>query len=129
MRLFLILLTLCFTVSAFSQTVITYDHVKTKEGEFDNYISFVEKNWMVIRQKAKEKGIVVDYRYEILRTDSSDVILITQYKNDSAFQNRDKIFLDIYKQYFPNGPVLVNGKRMSHLAEVTRSHEVRQKSN
>ena len=126
MKLLISLFLFVWCVTATAQTVTTMDYVKTKPGEFDNYVEFLKKNWVVAREKAKEKGFVVSFRFVTNPKDSvQDVTLITEYKDSAAYKNREKIFQQIFKEYFPNGPVLVNGKRSKDMAEIRTSKEVR----
>ena len=114
------------SLTVIGQTVTTTDYVKTKPGEFDNYVEFLKKNWVVAREKAKEKGFVVSFRFVTNPKDSvQDVTLITEYKDSATYKDREKIFQQIFKESFPNGPVLVNGKRSKDMAEIRMSKEMK----
>lgn len=126
MKLLFALLLSSLTCSAFSQTIVAVDYVKTKPGEFNNYIEFLKKNWVLAREKAKEKGHVVSFQYLTSKEDSAwDITLMTEYKDSATYKNREKIFQQIFKEYFPNGPVLVNGKRSKDMAEIKMSKEMK----
>lgn len=126
MKLAFLLLFFIFSSIVTAQTVTAVDYVKTKPGEFDNYVEFLKKNWVVAREKAKEKGFVVSFQFVTNPKDSvHDVTLMTEYKDEAAYKDREKIFQQIFKEYFPNGPVLVNGKRSKDMAEIKMSKEVK----
>ena len=125
MRSFLLFVTLIFTFAAASQNITTIDYVKTKPGEQTDYIQFLEKNWIVAREKAKEKGFILSYKYEITNTDTlADIRLITVYRDKLAFDDRENIFKQIFKEYFPNGAILINGKRSRDMADIKLSKEM-----
>lgn len=120
----LLLIAASFFTSA--QTVVAVDYVKTKPGEFDNYIEFLKKNWVLAREKAKEKGFIVSYQYLTNRQDTAwDITLMTEYKDEATYNDREKIFQKIFKEYFPNGPILVNGKRSKDMADIKMSKEMK----
>ena len=117
---------LLYSFVSFSQPVIALDYVKTKPGEFDNFIEFLKKNWVVAREKAKEKGFILSFEYQTQRGDTGwDITLVTEYKDEIAYKGREKIFQQIFKEYFPNGPVLVNGKRSKDMADIKGSREIK----
>lgn len=126
MKLLFSLLLFSFAFAASSQTVTAVDYIKTKPGEFDNYIEFLKKNWVVARDKAKEKGYIVSFQYLTNREDTSwDVTLMTEYKDEATYKEREKIFQQIFKEYFPKGAVLVNGKRSKDMADIKMSKEMK----
>lgn len=115
-----------FSFHSIAQTVTAVDYVKTKPGEFNNFIEFLKKNWVVAREKAKEKGFIVSFEYITNRQDTAwDVTLRTEYRDEATYKDREKIFKEIAKEYFPNGPVLVNGKRSKDMAEIKMSKELK----
>lgn len=123
-----ILTTIFFLLSfsVFSQPVIAVDYVKTKPGEFDDFVEFLKKNWVVAREKAKEKGFILSFEYQTNPKDTGwDITLVTEYKDETAFKEREKIFQQIFKEYFPNGPVLVNGKRSRDMADIKGRKEIK----
>lgn len=126
MKFFFTVLSISFAISSWAQTVTAVDYVKTKPGEFDNFIGFLKINWVVAREKAKEKGAIVSFQYISNRDDTAwDIILMTEYKDEATYKDRDKIFQQIFKEYFPNGPVMVNGKRSRDMADVKMSKEIK----
>lgn len=129
MKTILFSLFISLSINVYSQTVTTIDQVKTKPGQFDDYITFLEKNWVIARQKAKEKGYIISFKYSVNRQDTlSDVSLVTEYRDDEAYKNRENIFKEIYRETFPNGPILVNNKRSKDMAEIISSKEIKKTS-
>ncbi len=129
MRLTLLLLILSFTITSLSQTITTIDYVKTKPGEHHDYLLFVQKNWVVAREKAKDIGYIISFRYDVNRLDTfADVTLITVYRNESTFVQRENIFKDIFKEFFPDGAILINGKRSRDMADIRMSKEMRKEN-
>ena len=126
MKFLLTVLIISIAISSWAQTVTAVDYVKTKPGEFDNFIGFLKQNWVVAREKAKEKGAIVSFQYTSNREDTAwDIILITEYKDEETYKSRKKIFQQIFKEYFPNGPIMVNGKRSKDMADIKMSKEIK----
>jgi len=126
MKYLLTILIISIAISSLAQTVTAVDYVKTKPGEFDNFIVFLKQNWVVAREKAKEKGAIVSFQYTTNRDDTAwDIILMTEYKDEETYKSRKKIFQEIFKEYFPNGPVMVNGKRSKDMADIKMSKEIK----
>ena len=130
MKFFLSVFFISFVFVSAAQTVTAIDIVQTKPGEFDNYIEFLKKNWVVAREKAKEKGFIISFQFIDKRQDSArdisgDIVLMTEYKDEATYKEREKIFQQIFKENFPNGPVLVNGKRSKDLADIKSSNTLK----
>src|SRR5688572_31885427 len=126
MKYLLTILIISIAISSLAQTVTAVDYVKTKPGEFDNFIVFLKQNWVVAREKAKEKGAIVSFQYTTNRDDTAwDIILMTEYKDEETYKSRKKIFQEIFKEYFPNSTVMVNGKRSKDIADIKMSKEIK----
>lgn len=88
------------TPTASTDTVLAVDVLQTLPGEQANYLQFIELNWKAARAAAMEEGAVVDY--EVLVREPSpqgwDVVLITEYASEEAYNNREEIFAKLFER-------------------------------
>ena len=86
--------------------VWTMEVIKVKLGKFGPTLSYLDDNWVRIREEAKRQGAVLDY-HRIAeegvseREDDQNIILLTEYKNHAAYNSREKLFASIVKK-LPN---------------------------
>lgn len=87
----------------------TIDFVKIKDGKRDEAIYFYENNWRFYRAEAVKRGVIDSYELIDARSDKDsafDLILITRYRSEEQFKNRETAFDPIIKELTPNGPFL-----------------------
>jgi len=87
----------------------TIDFVKIKDGKRDEAIYFYENNWRFYRAEAVKRGLIDSYELIDARSDREttfDLILITRYRGEEQFKNRETAFDPIIKELTPNGPFL-----------------------
>lgn len=96
-----LLLTACQTVAPSdpSGTVLAIDFMRTLPGEQADYLRFVDLNWRPARAAAQDEGHVA--RFEVLVRppqdgEDWDVMLVTEYANETAYANREAIFADLF---------------------------------
>jgi len=88
---------LLMSVNVFAQSASVWavDFVKTKGGRQADYLQFIEQNWAKARAFMKEKGIVSNYQVLSLSQNQAaewDVLLMTEYKDSSAYEKREAVF-------------------------------------
>jgi hypothetical protein len=81
--------------------VWTMEFLKVKPGKFWATMGYLDDNWMRVRQEAKHQGAVLDYR-RIAEEDGAEgnqtIVLLTEYKNQAAYDGREKLFTSILKK-------------------------------
>jgi hypothetical protein len=80
------------------------EFVKVKPGMFAATMGYLDNNWIRWRAEAKRQGAVLNYN-RVAGEDSSnsdwDILLMTEYKNQAAYDGREKLFNSIL-QRLPN---------------------------
>jgi hypothetical protein len=112
-----------FTPNAYSQdrsTVWAVDFVKTKDGHFEDYLKFIEANWVKARKEAQKQGYIVSYKVLTLSSNAEwDVLLITEYANISKYDAREENFKKVFETIRQGkGPVLINGLGARDLSDI-----------
>ncbi|GAB5520074.1 MAG: hypothetical protein RhofKO_23250 [Rhodothermales bacterium] len=80
-------------------SVYAVDLVRTFPGAQGAYLRSIEANWANARRLVQAQGEVLSYQAFVLRTDSSaawDVMLMTEYRDSSAFANREATFQAVF---------------------------------
>lgn len=106
------------------KSVFTVDFAKAKEGEYENYLKFLKLNWFEARRIARKRKQIKSFQLLVLpETEKSDwnFILITEYGNQSQFDEREKNFGLIFKQ---RGVKLIDGKSSRDMADIVISKDV-----
>jgi hypothetical protein len=82
------------------------EFIKVKPGRFGPTLGYLDDNWVRIREEAKRQGAVLDY-HRIAeegvseRENDQTIILLTEYKNQAAYDGRERLFASILRQ-LPN---------------------------
>src|SRR2546421_6259706 len=87
--------------------VWTMEILKVMPGRFGPTLGYLDDNWMRIREEAKRQGTVLSYhRIAEQSTSESDpnIVLLTEYKNQAAYDARGKLYSSIFKQLPGNSP-------------------------
>ena len=80
--------------------VWTMEILKVMPGRFGPTLGYLDDNWMRIREEAKRRGAVLSYhRIAEQSTSETDpnIVLLTEYKNQAAYDARGKLFSSIFK--------------------------------
>ena len=84
--------------------VWTMEFIKVKPGMFGLTLGYLDDNWMRVREEAKHQGAILIY-HRIAeqggKESDGNVVLLTEYKNHTAYDAREKLFDSIRKQ-LPN---------------------------
>ena len=73
-------------------TVIVVTAVKVMDGQFENYMEYLNGTWRKSMGASKETGLVADYRVYSAQAhdaDEADLYLVTTYPNMAAFDGID----------------------------------------
>lgn len=108
---YLFILFVFMSFSGTSQTITVMDFVQVKENRRAEAIYFYEHNWKLYRDIALKKGFILSYRLEEVVSDSAgsfNLVLITEYRDSSYFQNSETNFREILSTARPNDPLLLN---------------------
>ena len=98
----------------------TMEVLKVQPGMFGATLGYLDNDWMRVRAEAKRQGAVLTY-YRIADQDSrdQDIMLLTEFKNESAYEAREKLFSSIRKQ-LPDNASAVMPLKQSELFETVR---------
>ncbi|MDQ1409232.1 MAG: hypothetical protein QOJ41_967 [Acidobacteriaceae bacterium] len=87
--------------STTDKPVWALEFVRVKPGMFAATMGYLDDNWIRLRAEAKRQGAVLNY-HRVAGEDSSDtdwdILLMTEYKNQAAYDGREKLFESILKQ-------------------------------
>ncbi|MGE3465783.1 MAG: TlpA family protein disulfide reductase [Pyrinomonadaceae bacterium] len=90
---------------------VTMDFVKIKDGRRAEAMFYYEKNWKVLREAALKKGIIHSYELVEAKSETSnafDLVMVTRYRGEEQFRDREKNFEPLLRARGPDGPVLKN---------------------
>jgi hypothetical protein len=80
--------------------VWTMEVIKVKAEMFGSTLGYLDDNWMRVREEAKRQGAIVSY-YRIAegsRDSDRSILLLTEFKNPTAYARREELFASIRKQ-------------------------------
>jgi ribosomal protein S25 len=89
--------------------VWTMESMKVKPGMFGITLGYLDDNWMRIREEAKRQGAVLSYQRiaeEGSQESDREIVLLTEYKNQAAYEAREKLFSSIRKEV-PNNRFVI----------------------
>lgn len=94
-----------------SRSIILMDVVEVPVARRVEAIYYFENNWKLFREVAMEKGLIKSYRLMEVNHENSDhleLILTTEFSNETQLELVEENFEPIMKAARPNGPVLLN---------------------
>jgi hypothetical protein len=101
----------------------TMEVLKVQPGMFSTTLGYLDNDWMRVRAEAKRQGAVLIY-YRIAGQDSREndqnIMLLTEFKNATAYDAREKLFSSIRKQ-LPDNASAVMPLKQSELFETVRT--------
>jgi len=113
-RIFYIVVTIVSSTMSMAQPshpIIIMDVVEVPVARREEAIYYFENNWKLFREVAMEKGLIRSYRMMEVDHENSDhleLILTTEFSNDTQFEQVEENFEPIMKAVRPNGPILLN---------------------
>jgi hypothetical protein len=126
---------LCFTAVAHAQSpsvlvldkpVWTLEFIKAKPGKLGLALGYLDEHWMRVREGAKQQGSVLNpHRISELAAripgampgDPDTILLLTEYKNLKAFQEREAVFASIAERLPKTPPDVLSPSNPDELYE------------
>src|ERR1700730_3244145 len=114
------------------QPVWALEFIKVKPGMFAATMGYLDDNWIRLRAEAKRQGAVLNYnrvadqtRVRLPGQESSnndwDILLMTEYKNQTAYDGREKLFDSILKRLPNNTSEVIKGYKKEELFQSVKS--------
>ena len=109
------------------------EFVKVKPGTFGPTMVFLDDNWIRVRAEAKRQGVVLAYNRiagerhmlfpakESSNEDDWDILLMTEYKNQAAYDGREKLFTSILKRLPDNTAGIIQRYKKEDLFESVKT--------
>jgi hypothetical protein len=72
------------------------EFIKVLPGKFGPTLSYLDDNWMPIREEAKRPGTVLSYH--LIAEKAPQKATRTEYENQSAYGARGELFASIFEQ-------------------------------
>jgi hypothetical protein len=100
------------------------EFVKAKPGMFAATMGYLDDNWLRLRAEAKRQGAVLTYN-RVAGEESSnsdwDILLMTEYKNQAAYNGREKLFDSILKRLQDNTSDVIKGYKKEELFQSVKT--------
>ena len=100
------------------------EFVKVKPGMFAATMGYLDDNWLRLRAEAKREGAVLNFN-RVAGEESSnsdwDILLMTEYKNQSAYDGREKLFDSILKRLPNNTSEVIKGYKKEELFQSVKT--------
>ena len=106
-RIVLLCLSL-FAAPAFAQdsaytegAVVQVSSIKVVDGQFENYLAYLQKNWKGVMEEAKKAGYVIDYgvyRNDAHNPQEPDLYLVVTYPNMATLDGMQAKMAPIMKK-------------------------------
>jgi hypothetical protein len=100
------------------------EFVKVKPGMFAATMGYLDDNWIRLRAEAKRQGAVLNYN-RIAGDESSntdwDILLMTEYKNQAAYDGREKLFGSILKRLPDKTSEVIQGYKKEELFQSVKT--------
>lgn len=100
--------------------VWTMEFIKVKPGMFGLTLGYLDDNWMRVRDVAKRQGAVLSYSRiaeKGNRESDGNIVLLTEYKNQAAYDGSEALFDSIRKQLPDNTAGVVRPSHQDALYE------------
>jgi len=103
------------------EAVWALDFVKVKPGMFEQTMNYFDYGWIAAREAAKKQGAIVAYRRiaeDPQPNGEWDIILMTEYKNQAAYDEREKAFAPIVLEITRNNRGKMMGLNKQDLYDI-----------
>jgi hypothetical protein len=108
------------------------EFIKVKPGTFGPTMVYLDDNWIRVRAEAKRQGVVLTYnriageRHMLFpakesSNDDWDILLMTEYKNQAAYDGREKLFDSILKRLPDNTAGIIQRYKKEDLFESVKT--------
>jgi hypothetical protein len=100
------------------------EFVKVKPGMFAATMGYLDDHWIRLRAEAKRQGAVLNYN-RIAGDESSntdwDILLMTEYQNQSAYDGREELFDSILKRLPNKTSEVIQGYKKEELFQSVKT--------
>ena len=104
--------------------VWTMEFIKVKPGMFGFTLGYLDDNWMRVLEQAKRQGTVLSY-HRIAEQGNKEsnrvILLLTEYKNSTAYDARERLFASIRKQLPSTTSGVIRPSRQEDLYETVNT--------
>jgi hypothetical protein len=117
-----------------NKPVWALEFVKVKPGMFAATMGYLDDNWLRLRAEAKRQGAVLNYNRVAGEGSSNsvygtvldpaldwDIMLMTEYKNQAAYDGREKLFDSIRKRLPNNTSEVIKGYKKEELFQSVKT--------
>lgn len=101
--------------------VWTMEFVKVKPGMFGLALGHLDEDWMRVREEAKQQGAVLTYHRigdQGGQQRDGSVVLLTEYKNQAAYDGRERLFDSIRNQLTKNSSGVIRPQKEEDLYSI-----------
>src|ERR1700693_688430 len=106
--------------------------VKVKPGMFAAAMGYLDDNWIRLRAEAKRQGAVLSYNRAAAESPALfpadgpsnndwDILLMTEYKNQAAYDGREKLFDSILKRLPNKTSEVIKGYKKEELFQSVKT--------
>jgi hypothetical protein len=114
--------------SSTDKPVWALEFVKVKPGMFAATMGYLDDSWIRLRAEAKRQGAVLNYN-RVAGEESADsdwdILLMTEYKNQAAYNGREKLFDSILKRLPNNTSEVIKGYKKEELFQSVKNRVLR----
>src|SRR6516225_10735600 len=106
--------------SPLDKPVWTMEFIKVKPGMFGFTLGYLDDNWIRVCDVAKRQGAILSYSRIAEKGDpksDGSIVLLTEYKNQAAYDAREALFDSIRKKLPNNTSGIVRPSRQEDLYE------------
>jgi hypothetical protein len=108
------------------------EFVKVKPGMFAATMGYLDDNWIRLRAEAKRQGAVLSYNRAAAESPALfpadgpsnndwDILLMTEYKNQAAYDGREKLFDSILKRLPNKTSEVIKGYKKEELFQSVKT--------
>jgi hypothetical protein len=100
------------------------EFIKVKPGMFAATMGYLDDNWLRLRTEAKRQGAVLNFNRvagEESANNDWDILLMTEYKNQAAYDGREKLFDAILKRLPNNTSEVIKGYKKDELFQSVKT--------
>ena len=102
------------------KSVWTMEVIRVKPDMFGFTLGYLDDNWMRVREEAKRQGAVLSYHRiaeQGTQESNRNIVLLTEYKNQAAYDAREALFSSIRKQMPNNTSAVIRPPKQEDLYE------------
>ena len=87
------------------EAVWAVDFVRVKPGMFEQTMTYLDSGWIPAHEEAKQQGAILGYHRiaeQSQKTQEWDILLMTKYRNQAAYDARESVFAPIITEVLRN---------------------------